>query len=178
MFRWLCVSTMKTFTPDWVLCAVAHGDLGRDPAWPLSWKTPCLHLNVSVQMSGIWSWGGFLWVTVLFSEWSSMALPGVSSEVGLLAFPSDEFTFPGAHQDTSGRLPGCCSVSKSVQLFVTPWTVARQASLASTISWSLLKFMSVESVMPSAISSSLVPFSSCLQSFPASGPFPMSQLFP
>ena len=34
-----------------------------------------------------------------------------------------------------------------VQLFVTPWTVAVQASLCSTISWSLLKFMSTESVM-------------------------------
>ena len=34
-----------------------------------------------------------------------------------------------------------------VQLFVNPWTVARQATLSSTISRSLLKFMSVESVM-------------------------------
>ena len=36
-----------------------------------------------------------------------------------------------------------------VQLFVTPWTAARQASLSFTISQSLLKFMSVELVMPS-----------------------------
>ena len=36
-----------------------------------------------------------------------------------------------------------------VQLFATPWTVARQASLSFTISWSLLKLMSMESVMPS-----------------------------
>ena len=36
-----------------------------------------------------------------------------------------------------------------VQLFVTPWTAARQASLSFTISWSLLKLMSIESVMPS-----------------------------
>ena len=36
-----------------------------------------------------------------------------------------------------------------VQLFVTPWTAARQASLSFTISWSLLKSMSIESVMPS-----------------------------
>ena len=36
-----------------------------------------------------------------------------------------------------------------VQLFVTPWTVACQASLSFTISWSLLKPMSIESVMPS-----------------------------
>ena len=37
-----------------------------------------------------------------------------------------------------------------VWLFVTPWTAARRASLSSTISWSLLKPMSIESVMPSS----------------------------
>ena len=33
--------------------------------------------------------------------------------------------------------------------FVTPWIAAHQASLSITISWSLLKFMFIESVMPS-----------------------------
>ena len=36
-----------------------------------------------------------------------------------------------------------------VCLFATPWNVARQASLSFTISWSLLRLMSIESVMPS-----------------------------
>ena len=36
-----------------------------------------------------------------------------------------------------------------VQLFATPWTAARQASLSITNSWSLLKLMSIESVAPS-----------------------------
>ena len=36
-----------------------------------------------------------------------------------------------------------------VQLFVTPWTAACQASLSITSSWSLLKLMFIESVMPS-----------------------------
>ena len=36
-----------------------------------------------------------------------------------------------------------------VQLFATPWTGALQASLSFTISWSLLKPMSIESVMSS-----------------------------
>ena len=36
-----------------------------------------------------------------------------------------------------------------VQLFATPWTTAHQASLSITNSWSLLKLMSIESVMPS-----------------------------
>ena len=36
-----------------------------------------------------------------------------------------------------------------VQLFLAPWTAARQASLSFTTSQSLLKLMSIESVMPS-----------------------------
>ena len=36
-----------------------------------------------------------------------------------------------------------------VRLFATPWTAAHQASLPFTISWSLLKPMSIESMMPS-----------------------------
>ena len=138
-----------------------------------------------------------------------------------------------------------------VLLFATPWTTACLASLSITNSWSLLKLMSIESVMPSnhlilccpllllsifpnirifsnesvlriqfqfshsvlpnslqphelqharppcpsstprvypnpcslsqwcrpTISSSVIPFSSCPQSFPASGSFQMSQLF-
>ena len=55
---------------------------------------------------------------------------------------------------------------KRVWHFATPWTTACQASLSFTISQSLLKLMSTESVMPSAISSSVAPFSSCPQSFP------------
>ena len=38
----------------------------------------------------------------------------------------------------------CC-----VQLFVTPWTATRQASLSFTISWNLPKLMSIELVMSS-----------------------------
>ena len=64
----------------------------------------------------------------------------------------------------------------SVLLFVNPWTTARQASLSITNSQNLLKLMSIELVMPS-ISSSVVPFSSHLQSFPVSGSFQMSQFF-
>ena len=37
----------------------------------------------------------------------------------------------------------------SVRLFVTPWAAAHQGSLSFNISWSLLKLMSIESVIPS-----------------------------
>ena len=44
----------------------------------------------------------------------------------------------------------CCCLSLShVWLFITPWTIARQASLSIIIYWSLLKLMSIESMMPS-----------------------------
>ena len=64
-----------------------------------------------------------------------------------------------------------------VPFFESPWTAARQASLCITSSQSLLKLMSIESVMLSNHLYSVVPFSSHLQSFPASGSFQMSQLF-
>ena len=64
-----------------------------------------------------------------------------------------------------------------VGLFVTPWTAARQASLSITNSRSLLKLISIESVMPSNHLILVIPFSSCLQYFLASGSFPMNQFF-
>ena len=54
-----------------------------------------------------------------------------------------------------------------VQLFVTPWTGACQAPLSFTVSQSLLKLLSIESVMPSK-GSFVAPFSSCPQCFPMS----------
>ena len=60
---------------------------------------------------------------------------------------------------------------------MTPWTAACQASLSITISWSLVKLMSTQSVMASnhfILCRSLLP---CLQSFPASGSFPLRQFF-
>ena len=56
------------------------------------------------------------------------------------------------------------------QLFATSWTAAHQASLSFN-SWTLLKLMSVESVMSSNHLILCNPVSSCPQSFPASGLF-------
>ena len=64
-----------------------------------------------------------------------------------------------------------------VWLFATPWTAARQASLSITNSRSSLRLCPLSRWCYPAISSSVLPFSSCPQSFPASEPFPMSQLF-
>ena len=64
-----------------------------------------------------------------------------------------------------------------VQLFATPWTAARQVSLSFTISQSLLKLMSIESVIPSNHLFFCHPLFLLLSIFPASGSFLMSQLF-
>ena len=71
------------------------------------------------------------------------------------------------------------SVAQHVWLFATPWTAAGQASLSIANSQSLLSSSSCPSSQwcHPTTSSSVVPFSSCLQSFPASGSFPMSQFF-
>ena len=61
-----------------------------------------------------------------------------------------------------------------VRLFATPWIATRQASPFIINSRSSLKLMSIELVMPSSHSYSVVPFSSCPQSLPASESFPMS----
>ena len=57
-----------------------------------------------------------------------------------------------------------------VGLLATQWTAAHQDYPSFTVSQSLPKLMSIELVMPSV-------FNWCLQSFPASGSFPMSQVF-
>ena len=76
------------------------------------------------------------------------------------------------HQQTSS-----VQLLSRAQLFATPWTAALQASLSITISQSLLKLMSTESVMPS---NHLILYRSLLllpSIFPSIGSFAMSQFF-
>ena len=67
------------------------------------------------------------------SDW----IPGSPYRFHHLCLPSDE------HKFSSVQLFSC------VQLFATPWTAAHQASLSITNSWSLLKLISIMSVIPS-----------------------------
>ena len=64
-----------------------------------------------------------------------------------------------------------------VPLFATPWTAAQQASLSITNSQSLLKLMSITSVMPSNHLILCRPLLLLPQSFPASSSFPVNHLF-
>ena len=61
-----------------------------------------------------------------------------------------------------------------VRLFETSWTVAHKASLSFAISQSLLKLMSIESVMPSNHLVLCRPLFLLPSVFPASGSFPVS----
>ena len=62
-----------------------------------------------------------------------------------------------------------------VRLFATPWTAACQASLSIPNSGTCSNSCPLSWGWHSTVLSSIVPLSSCLQSFPASGSFPMSQ---
>ena len=62
--------------------------------------------------------------------------------------PPPPFTYLGPSSQSSVSYVVVQSPSR-IRLFVTPWTAARQASLSLTISCSLPKFMSIESVTPS-----------------------------
>ena len=64
-----------------------------------------------------------------------------------------------------------------VRLFSTPWTTARQASLSITNSWSLLKLISIGSVMPSNHLILCCPLLLLPSIFPSIRVFQMSQLF-
>ena len=82
-----------------------------------------------------------------------------------------KWTLESIHPVSSVQLLSC------VRHFATPRTAGRQPSLSIIKSRSSLKLMFRESVSHPTILSSVIPFSSCLQSYPASGSFPMSQFF-
>ena len=75
-----------------------------------------------------------------------MGEPGRLQSMGLLGVGHDWATSLSLYvSDTQGVVVQSLS---GVWLFATPWTSAHQASQSFTISWSLLKLMSIELVMP------------------------------
>ena len=73
--------------------------------------------------------------------------------------------------------PFCCSIAQSCLTLCDPMEYTRQASLSLTISWSLLKLMAIESVMPSSqlVLCHLLLFLPSI--FPSIRIFPVSWLF-
>ena len=127
---------------------------------------------------GILQAGTLEWVAIFFSNAWKWKVKGKSlSRVRLLETPwTAAYQAPPSmgfsRQEYWSGVPVSC-----VQFFATPWTAARQAFLSFNISRSLLKLMSIESVM---LSNRLILCRSLLllpSIFPASRSFPMSQIF-
>ena len=106
-----------------------------------------------------------IWLTFMISSFSQQALNN------FVLCTSDCLWWAVAPQFSSAQ-----SFSH-VQLFATSWAVVLQASLSITNSRSLLKLIPLNWWCHPTISSAVVPFSSHLQSFPASRSFPKSQIF-
>ena len=93
------------------------------------------------------------------------------------------FTSPGLQVDSLSPAPLGKHTFVFVQslshvwLFVTPWSAARQASLSFTISQNCSDSCPLSWRCHPTILPSVTCFSSCPQSFPPSGTFPVSRLF-
>ena len=100
-----------------------------------------------------------LWVSSVYLHWSTSSVAAWTA-----IFP----TLRAVLQFSSVQ-----SLSR-IRLFATPWTAAHQASPPSLTPRAYSNSCSLSRWCHATISSSVVPFS-CLQSFPASGSFPVSQ---
>ena len=91
--------------------------------------------------------GGFSWPSPLSSKPTGLQRASMLSRSSKLMAPS-YLCWHRSPAPAHFSFLCCCSVTESC-LSVTPRPAAHQASLSFTISWSLLKLMSIESVMPS-----------------------------
>ena len=156
----LCSSPVVYWTPSdlarglifwwhiFLLFHTIHGVLeGRILKWVAisSSSGLCFVRTLHYDLS-IW-WGGayVAWLIASLSYRSPFAQQGCYPGRGLCTL------FLLLLHELHLRLVSSVQSLSCVQLFVTPWTAARQASLSITTSWSLLKLMSIESVMPPQI---------------------------
>ena len=71
----------------------------------------------------------------------------------------------------------CCSVAQSRLTLCNPMDSSPAGSLSFTVSWNLLKLISIESVVPANYLILCCPLLLCPQSFPASGSYPVNRFF-
>ena len=95
------------------------------------------------------------WVAISYSrgsswprDWTQVSCSSCTGRRILYHWATWEAQVVWVLVNITGCIPSCM-LSSCIQLFATPWTAARQISLSFTISQSLLKLMSIESVMPS-----------------------------
>ena len=125
--------------------------------------------------------------SVRFLGWEDSLEEGMATHASILAWRITWTLEPGGLQSIGHKESDMTEATEhwaqSVQLlscvwlFATSRTATCQASLPTTNSQSLLKLKTIKLVMPSNHLILCIPFSSCLQSFPASGSFLMSQFF-
>ena len=130
--------------------------------------------------------GGNFMFLISISEYSWYSMHGspMLSMPGPVSFSLTHKVIFWRLRDTCYNTLGFLDVQfSSVQSLSHVWlcdhrTAACQASTSITNSWSYSNSCSLSWWCHPTISSSAVPFSCCLQSFPASGSFPLSGLFP
>ena len=164
----------------------------------LAWRIPCTEEPGGLQSMGSWrvrhDWSNSAYTApVSWFPWGF--LPQACHSLALILIPLNHSHAPATQNKSfpppflgslllasypmGWDLPRFSSVQllSRVRLFVTPWTAAHKASLSITNSQSLLKLMYIASVMPFNHLILCHPLLLCLQSFPESGSFPMSQFF-
>ena len=87
------------------------------------------------------------------------------SLIDLVGCPSAGLVFMFCHIPSLMNQFSSVQLLSRIWLFATPWTTAHQASLSITSFWSLPKLLPLSRWSRPTISSSVVPFSSCPQSF-------------
>ena len=109
--------------------------------------------------------------TRLLHPWD---FPGKSTGVGCHCLLQEKLL---CSNKNAGTVTCCVQLLSCVRIFVTLRTAACQASLSITNSWSLLKLMSIESVMPSSHFSLCCPLLLLPSIFPSIRVFSMSHFF-
>ena len=128
--------------------SIPHNTETWDLSHPQAVNTFCLFLSwlqsfsIRREPESLSSW-----------KWCSWGLPFWAVRKCTVSLRLQKVGFPGGPVVKNPRANASVIVAvhslSCVQLYATPWTAAHQASLSFTISWSLLKLISIESVMPS-----------------------------
>ena len=141
----------------------------RGCLWPLPLKKNLNSLNAFSKIFLKTRWEGARMVVANFLMQESFVGVGQVT-MSNKTVQQDECYSPFWNFFSSVHLFSC------VWLFVTPWTATRQASPSITTPRDCSNSRALSHIHL-AISSSVIPFYSCLQSYPASGSFPRSQFF-
>ena len=166
------------------LCLILHNPKGCSPQVSLSMEFPSKNIGVGchsllqrIFLTQGWIWCLLHWKQIL--SWATRDLPLAPFKLNYVQlFPLGITLQAGWLSNWSLDMQPVIVQSVSrVWLSATPWTAAWQASPVSSIISQFSNSCPLSQRWYPTILSSAIPFSFCLQSFPASRAFPMSQLF-